>query len=59
MCAPFSSINDFNYAKMGAEEIRPKLQDAMMHMRVALALCLRQLVAGRLLMFEHPAGASS
>ena len=59
MCGPFSSINDLNYARMSAEEIQVKLEDAMMHMRFALCLCLKQIAAGRLFMFEHPAGASS
>ena len=58
MCGPFSSINDFNYTKMNDEEVRDKLQDAMMHMRFALTMCLQQFLAGRLFMFEHPAGAS-
>ena len=59
MCGPFSSINDLNYSKMSEEEIRKKLQDAMMHMRFALSLCLIQVAEGRMFMFEHPAGASS
>ena len=59
MCGPFSSINDINYVKMNSEEIHQKLESAMMHMRFALCLCLQQLNAGRLFMFEHPAGASS
>ena len=59
MCGPFSSINDLNYGKTSEEEIRKKLQDAMMHMRFALSLCLMQFAEGRMLMFEHPAGASS
>ena len=59
MCGPFSSINDLNYGKMSEEEIRKKLQDAMMHMRFALSLCLIQVADGRMFMFEHPAGASS
>ena len=59
MCGPFSSINDLNYGKMSEEEIRKKLQDAMMHMRFALSLCLVQVAEGRMFMFEHPAGASS
>ena len=31
----------------------------MLHMKFALTLCLQQYLAGRLFMFEHPAGASS
>ena len=58
MCGPFSSINDFNYAKRSEYEIRDKLQNAMLHMRFALTMCLQQFPAGRLFMFEHPAGAS-
>ena len=54
MCGPFSSINDLNYAKMNTEEIQVKLKDAMMHMRFALCLCLKQFAAGRLFMFKHP-----
>ena len=59
MCGPFSNINDLNYGKMNDEDIRAKLQDAMMHIRFALSLCLMQLAEGRMFMFEHPAGASS
>ena len=59
MCGPFGSINDFNYIKMSDDEIRDKLQNFMLHMRFALAMCLQQPLAGRLFMFEHPAGASS
>ena len=58
MCRLFSNMNDFNYAKMSEDEIRDKLQNAMMHMRFALTMCLQQFLAGRLFMFEHPAGAS-
>ena len=59
MCGPFSSIKDVNYCKMSDERIKARLQDAMMHMRFALNLCLMQLAEGRMFMFEHPAGASS
>ena len=59
MCGPFASMNDFNYAKMSEDEIRDKLQHAMMHMRFALTMCLQQFLVGRLFIFEHPAGASS
>ena len=31
----------------------------MLHMRFALTMCLQEFLAGRLFMFEHPAGASS
>ena len=59
MCAPFSTINELNYANMEESEIRKKLHDAMLHMKFALTLCLQQYLAGRLFVFEHPAGASS
>ena len=59
MCSPFCNINDFNYIKMSEDEISDKLQDAMIHMRFALTMRLQQLLAGRLFMFDHPAGASS
>ena len=59
MCGPFSTINELNYANMKESEIRKKLHEAMLHMKFALTLCLQQYLAGRLFMFEHPAGASS
>ena len=59
MCGPFSTISELNYANMTEKEIREKLHGAMLHMRFALSLCLQQYLAGRLFMFEHPAGASS
>ena len=40
MCGLFGSINDHNYAKMSEDEIRDKLQNAMLHMRFALTMCL-------------------
>ena len=59
MCGPFSTISELNYANMTEKEIREKLHGAMLHMKFALTLCLQQYLAGRLFMFEHPAGASS
>ena len=59
MCGPFSSMNELNYARMSEQQIRTRLHDAMMHMRFALSLCIQQYNAGRLFLFEHPAGASS
>ena len=34
------------------------MKAAMVHVKFALDLCLRQYMAGRLFLFEHPAGAS-
>ena len=59
MCGPFGSMNDLNYFCMSGQEIKAKLHEAMLHMRFALSLCLQQYNAGRLFLFEHPAGASS
>ena len=59
MCGPFSSMNNINYAKMDAKEVEEKLRAAMVHIKFALELCLKQYMAGRLFLFEHPAGASS
>ena len=59
MFGPFGGLNDLNYTKMSEGEIRDKLRNAMMHMRFALTMCLQQLPAGRLSMFENPASASS
>lgn len=44
---------------MSEDEIRDKLQGAMLHMRFSLMMCLQQLLAGILCMFEYTAGASS
>ena len=59
MCRPFGTMNNFNYAKMTPEEVEEKLRAAMVHVNFALDLCLRQYMAGRLFLFEHPAGANS
>ena len=59
MCGSFSSLTDLNYVHMSEQEIKEKLRDAMLHMRFALSLCIQQCNAGRLFLFEHPAGASS
>ena len=52
-------MNNFNYANMTTEEGEEKLRAAMVHVKFALDLCLRQYIAGRLFLCEHPAGASS
>ena len=56
MSGPFSTMNNFNYATMTPEEVEEKLRAAMVHVKFALDLCLRQCMAGRLFLFEHLAG---
>ena len=59
MCGPLSTMNELNYAHMSEGEIKERLHGAMLHMKFALTPCLQQYMAGRLFLFEHPAGASS
>ena len=60
MCGPFSSLQElFNYPGRPEPEVRQRLADGLAHMRFALELCIEQHQAGRLFMFEHPAGAST
>ena len=59
MCGPFSTLQNFNYARMESDEIMRKVSDALIHIKFAVELCISQHMAGRLFMFEHPAGASS
>ena len=59
MCGPFSSLNELNYARMSEQRVKERFHDAMMHMRFALSLSIQQYNAGRMFLFEHPAGASS
>lgn len=59
MCGPFSSLQNMNYAKMPAAEVKDKLDKAMEHVKFCLEICLKQHMEGRLFLFEHPAGATS
>ena len=59
MCGPFSSLQNLNYVNKDPQEVRSILERAMEHIKFTVELCLRQQNAGRLFIFEHPAGASS
>ena len=59
MCGPFSSLQNWNYAKLSRAEVTEKIQKGIEHVKFCLELCLQQHLAGRLFLFEHPAGASS
>ena len=59
MCGPFSSASNFNYINKTKEEVKDQLEKAMDHINFAVELCIMQLNAGRLFLFEHPAGAST
>ncbi len=59
MCGHFSTLMNWNYASMSQEKAEEMLKAAMQHLKFALELCLVQYRAGRLFLFEHPAGASS
>ncbi len=60
MCGPFSSIQGlFSYPGRPVPEVRQRLADGLAHVRFALEFCIEQQQAGRLFMFEHPAGAST
>jgi hypothetical protein len=59
MCKEFSTWNDLNSEYRTDEVVRDKITEAVSHLQFALELCREQLKAGRLLLFEHPCGASS
>ena len=59
MRAAFSTLQNLNYSKMIAAEVRDKVRVAMEHLDFALKLCEIQARAGRLFMFEHPVAARS
>ncbi len=59
MCGPFSSAQNFNYINMTEADVKEKLAKALEHVKFAVELCMRQHAAGRLFLFEHPAGAST
>ena len=59
MCGPFSSAQNFNYINMSEQDVKDKMAKAMEHIKFAVELCVMQINAGRLFMFEHPAGAST
>ena len=59
MCAAFSTLQNLNYSKMTAAEVREKVRVAMDHLDFALELCEMQARAGRIFMFEHPVAARS
>ncbi len=59
MCGPFSSLQNFNYSTMDTDDVRRKIAEALIHIKFSVELCISQHLAGRLFIFEHPAGASS
>ena len=59
MCGPFSSLQNFNYSQMETDDVRRKIAEALVHIKFSVELCISQHLAGRLFIFEHPAGASS
>ncbi len=59
MCGPFSSLQNWNYAKMDKKEVKDRIEKGLEHIKFCLDICLKQHLAGRLFLFEHPAGASS
>ena len=59
MCKDFSTLMNWNYAKMDPEDVSDQLMAAMKHLKFSMDLCLEQYKAGRLFLFEHPVGARS
>ncbi len=59
MCGSFSATQNLNYVNMTEAEVKQKLEQALEHVRFSVELCMMQHTAGRLFVFEHPAGASS
>ena len=60
MCGPCSALRSvFNYQKQDYNEVKNKMRDAMMHVKLCLNLFLEQHRHERLFMFEHTVGAPS
>ena len=59
MCGPFSALQSFGFGKLDEDEQLRRMSNAMIHIKFAVELCLKQYAGGRLFLFEHPAGASS
>jgi len=58
-CTMFSTLQNISLAKRDADEVKGKLEDAMMLLSFAALMCIRQAKQGRKFMLEHPVGASS
>lgn len=59
MCGPFSTMNNFNYAKMTEEEKAQKMAYGRSHLELCTKLYELQWREGRYLLHEHPDAASS
>ena len=59
MCTDFSSIMNFNWKRMGPEQVKTRLGNPMMHLKFACYLHRVQVDNARYLIHEHPLGASS
>ena len=59
MCTWFSTLQNLNRTKMGEEAFQAQFRRALRHLQFVIELCEIQVSAGRHILFEHPAGASS
>ena len=59
MCIAFCQLNHINYAKMSAEEVERRMQYGRKHLEFCVKLYGIQCGAGRYVLHDHPAGASS
>ena len=58
-CSAFSTINALNLPKMLPERREAYMEKGREHLRWCMAMCQKQVRAGRYFMHEHPRGATS
>ena len=59
MCAPFSCMNNMNYARMTEEEKQNRIDYGRRHLEFCMSLYEIQWREGRYFLHEHPESASS
>ena len=59
LCAPFSSLQQWNYPRMQVEAVKNKLDQGLHHLYFSVLLCLVQYQAGRYFALEQPSRATS
>ena len=58
-CTPFSQMNNLNYVRKSAEEVKQRMDYGRRHLEFCARLCEIQWREGRYFLHEHPQGASS
>ena len=59
MCTAFSTMNNANYFKMSAEEVKQRIVHGRKHLQFCAKFYAMQWKARRYFLHEHPAGATS